>query len=203
MPLRARLEVAAVLATAALHFVFYDLLPGRGVFIAVTAIGWIAYIVLRSRQDPSALREFGLSRDGLRPTAKAAAAIFIAGGVACVAIGRARGPLVLDVHMLWTALLYPAWGLLQQVLVLGIVARHLSRSLPAIVVVAVAAVLFGAVHLPHLALAGATAALGAVFTAVYLRWRNVVPLGVVHGWLGVLFYFWVLGRDPWLEIAGG
>jgi hypothetical protein len=31
--LRARLEVAAVLATAALHFVFYDLLPGRGVFI--------------------------------------------------------------------------------------------------------------------------------------------------------------------------
>jgi hypothetical protein len=38
---------------------------------------------------------------------------------------------------------------------------------------------------------------------IFLRWRNVWPLGICHGWLGVLFYFWVLGRDPWLEILGG
>ena len=202
MSRRARLEVAAVVATAALHFVFYDLLPGRGVFIAAAALGWIAYLVVRARTDPDALREFGLSRQGLRPTTTAAVAILVAGAIVCFAIGRARGHLVLDLHMLWTALLYPAWGLLQQVLVLGIVARHLASRLPAALVVAIASLLFGVVHLPHVELAAATAVLGALFTAVFLRWKNVVPLGICHGWLGVLFYVWVLGRDPWLEIVG-
>jgi len=65
-----------------------------------------------------------------------------------------------------------------------------------------AGILFGLVHLPHVQLAVATAALGAVFTLIFVRWRNVWPLGVCHGWLGVFFYYWVLGRDPWLEITG-
>jgi len=35
-----------------------------------------------------------------------------------------------------------------------------------------------------------------------VRWRSVWALGVCHGLLGVFFYYWVLGRDPWLEILG-
>ena len=48
----------------------------------------------------------------------------------------------------------------------------------------------------------ATALLGLVFTPIYLRWRNLWPLGLYHGWLGALCYFWVIGRDPLLEILG-
>ncbi len=65
-----------------------------------------------------------------------------------------------------------------------------------------ASVLFGAVHLPELRLVAATSLLGLVFTLIYLRWHNLWPLGVYHGWLGVFFCYWVLVRDPWRETLG-
>ena len=70
---------------------------------------------------------------------------------------------------------------------------------PKVIATAVASVLFGAVHLPELKLAAATCLLGLAFTLLYLRWGNLWPLGLCHGWLGVFYYYWVLGRDPWME----
>lgn len=77
-----------------------------------------------------------------------------------------------------------------------------SGILPKLLATVTAALLFGAVHLPDLRLAAATCLLGAVFTLIYLRWRNLWPLGLYHGWLGVFFYYWVLRRDPWAEMFG-
>ena len=51
-------------------------------------------------------------------------------------------------------------------------------------------------------LMGATAALALLFTPIYLRQKHVIPLGLCHGWLGVLAYYWLLGRDPWVELFG-
>src|SRR5262249_19674259 len=106
-------------------------------------------------------------------------------------------------HMWILALLYPVWGLVQQLLVQAMVVRNLTPVLSLPLVVAIAAVLFGLVHLPDMELALATALLGGIFTLIFTRWRNVWALGICHGLLGVFFYFWVLGRDPWLEIMGG
>jgi uncharacterized protein len=50
---------------------------------------------------------------------------------------------------------------------------------------------FAALHLPYTASAGSTFVLGAAFTLIDLRWRNIWPLGLWHGWLGVFFYRWV------------
>lgn len=198
---RPALEVGAVVLTALLQFVFYDLLPGRGIFLLTVVIAWVAYVVTSIRRRPEALRELGLAREGLASSAAAAGAIFFVGAGICFVVASRRGSVVVSPNMLWTALLYPVWGLLQQVLVQGVVVRHLSRALPRTVVVLVAGALFGLVHLPHLALSGATAVLGVAFTIVFLRHRNVWALGLCHGWLGVLFYFWVLGRDPWWEMV--
>jgi hypothetical protein len=68
---RETFEVLAVVLTAGLHFVFYDLLPGRGVFILVTIVGWAAYFVFRIRRQPVNLRLFGLSAEGLGPSVAA------------------------------------------------------------------------------------------------------------------------------------
>ena len=201
MPRRSFLEVSAVALTAALQFLFYDLLPGRGPFILATLIGWVTYIAVRIRRRPESLAEFGLSRNGLATSAATAAVILLVGAVVCWIVGSRRGSLNVSRNMLWTALLYPVWGILQQTLVQGVAVRNLARALPKPAVVVIAGLLFGAIHLPHVALAGATAVLGGVFTVVFLRTRNVWPLGVCHGWLGVLFYYWVLGRDPWLELV--
>lgn len=48
----------------------------------------------------------------------------------------------------------------------------------------------------------ATFMMGLAFTPMYLRHRNLWPLGIYHGWLGVLTYYWVLARDPWTEMFG-
>jgi hypothetical protein len=50
--------------------------------------------------------------------------------------------------------------------------------------------------------AGATIALEAVFVLLYFRERNLIPLAVVHGWLGAFFYLWVLNVDLWRETFG-
>jgi hypothetical protein len=195
-------EVAAVLLTAALHFVFYDLLDLRGVFIALALVGWTTYVVVHVRRDPGRLAAYGLGRQGLRASAQATAVVLAVGAAACLAIGLVRGTVVVRPTLLLLAALYPLWGLVQEVLVQSMVVRNLEGAAPRVAIVLVAGALFGVVHLPHLALAAATALMGAVFAAVFLRTRNVLPLALAHGWLGVLFYAWVLGRDPWREVFG-
>ncbi|MBL8896253.1 MAG: hypothetical protein JNM84_01435 [Planctomycetes bacterium] len=95
-----------------------------------------------------------------------------------------RGALRVPPHALFCLLLYPLWGLIQQVLVL------------------VGALVFGAVHLPALLLTVGTTLLALLYVPQFLRDRNVGPLGVAHGWIGTFFYLWVLERDPWLELFG-
>ena len=58
---RPALEVGAVVLTALLQFVFYDLLPGRGIFLLTVVIAWVAYVVTSIRRRPEALRELGLA----------------------------------------------------------------------------------------------------------------------------------------------
>jgi uncharacterized protein len=203
MTRRGLLEIVAVVVTAALHFVFYDLLPGRGVFIVATTLAWSTYFVVRMRRSPQNRRDFGLSTQGLRQSSLTASIVLLIGVATCFAIGISRGTVRLAPQMLILALLYPVWGLVQQLLVQAMIVRNLRPVLATPLVVVIAAVLFGLVHLPEMELALATAALGGIFTLMFLRWRNVWALGVCHGLLGVFFYFWVLGRNPWLEIVGG
>ena len=192
--------MTAVALTAVLHVVFYDVLHARGIFIVVTILAWSTYFALRIRQAPDSRREYGLTTAGLRSSTIATLVVFLVGSAICMAVALARGGLVLVPSMMIVALLYPIWGLLQQLLVQAMVVRNLAPHISRPVVVVIAAILFGAVHLPDPTLTIATAALGGVLTVIFLRWRNIWPLGVCHGWLGVLFYYWVLHRDPWLEI---
>jgi hypothetical protein len=197
------LEMSAALLTAMLHFIFYEVLPGQGPFIVVTVLAWSTYVAIRIRREPESLREFGLSTYGLRQSSAAASAVLVVGVALCVTVGLSRGGVRFVPHMVLLALLYPLWGVLQQLLVQGMVVRNLVPVLSTPMVVTIAAILFGVVHLPHVVLVLSTATLGAVFTLIFLRWPNVWALGICHGWLGVLFYYWVLGRDPWLEIVTG
>ena len=192
--------MTAVALTALFHVVFYDVLHARGIFIVVTILAWSTYFALRFGQAPDSRREYGLTTDGLRSSTIATLVVFLVGSVICMVLALARGGLVLVPSMMIVALLYPIWGLLQQLLVQAMVVRNLAPHTSRPVVVVVAAILFGAVHLPDPTLTVATGVLGGVLTVIFLRWRNTWPLGVCHGWLGVLFYYWVLHRDPWLEI---
>lgn len=59
-----------------------------------------------------------------------------------------------------------------------------------------AAAVYVVVRLAHPPLLVGTALLGGLYVVLFQKHRNLWPLGLVHGWLGSLFYPWVLGIDP-------
>ena len=197
---RARWELLAVLASAALHFVTTVWNRLVAVDQIVLGSGWLGYVLWRAR-TPGVLAGWGLRRAGLRACSKAAALACVVGACACAALGVVSGTFVLDANLLPLLLAYPLWGLIQQLLVLGIVVGNLERfGVRRPVLVLVAALGFAAVHVPDWRLCGGTLVLGVVCCALFLRHRCLWPLGVLHGWLGAVFYRWVLARDPWAEM---
>jgi hypothetical protein len=197
-------EIVAVVATALLHPVFADVLHQRAAFIGLALGGWTVYLGVWVGRERGTLKQMGLRREGVAPAFLAASLVAAAALVTMGVIAQARQALVFRWQMLLLLGLYPVWAMMQQLLVQGVFVRTVvamgTGVWPKLVATVLAAFLFGAVHLPDMRLAAATCLLGAVFTLIYLRWRNLWPLGLYHGWLGVFFYYWVLGRDPWGEL---
>lgn len=207
---RVRLGELAAVGVTAVGFVALPKPPASvlplAVFVPCCVVGWVGYGAARARRDRSLLDAWGL-----RPTAHLATlgplvAVGIGVGAAgLAAIGLAGGSLRTPERLGLSLALYPVWGLVQQwivqVLVVDNVRALTGAPLPALA--ALGAVGFGAVHLAHPSLVAATAALGAVYVLLFQRWRNLWPLALAHGWLGTLFYAWVLGFDPLAELLRG
>ena len=200
---RGTYEIGAVILTALLHPVFVDVFHQRAVFIASALCGWVLYLASRAWKEKDLLRHWGFRKEGLGLAFIATSVFAVAALAVMTGIAVARQTLVFRWQMLVLLGLYPIWGTFQQLLVQGVFVRTMTASggglWPKVIATAVASVLFGAVHLPEPKLAAATCVLGLMFTLIYLRWQNLWPLGLYHGWLGVFYYYWVLGRDPWME----
>ncbi len=160
---------------------------------------WSLWLWRRLRTTPDAAHRFGVDGRGTLETLRA---LVIPTGLvtaALFAIGCWNGT-VLPASFAMTLVLYPVWGVIQQLLVQGLLTDTLDRTLPRPVAVVLSAVCFGALHLAHVELVVATTAMGLVFAALFLRYRDIWGLGLVHGLLGTLFYPFVLGMDPLRDI---
>lgn len=174
------------------------------VFIPLTSITWAGYFLHRARRDSTFLTAAGLSSRGLAGCFRVASLVSVGAAVLMAAVAASQGSLQLDGDLLPLFVLYPVWGLVQQTLVQGMVARNLreaeGRVRSPYVITPLTALLFGVIHLPDWKLMAATTGIGLAFTPIYLKYRNVWPLGVYHGLLGALFYFWVLEKNPWRDL---
>jgi uncharacterized protein len=177
---RALLEMGAVALTGVGHLAFSEA-DASAVFIPIARAGWGGYVYHRSREDADFLRTAGFTSENLGPAFRDAS-ILAAGSLALMAgIGAAQGLLTLDRDMVPALLLYPAWGLLQQFLVQGLVAGNLNNA-PGWIgspyfITPVTAAVFGSVHLPNWKLTAGTLALGLAYTPLYLKHGNLWPLG--------------------------
>lgn len=199
---RERAELVAVVLVGAVFVAWPK--AWLGFFVAPVALGGLGWVVVTAARDPAALDGWGLRREGLGPTARAAAALLAVGLPACLVAGRLTGGLPLGWTTAASLALYPVWGLVQQLFVLGMGVGPVSRlgfpGAPAVAVVAGAAA-FGAVHAGEPALVPLTAAMGLLLGAAFVRWRNLWPLAWVHGWMGALVYPTWIHRDPLREIV--
>jgi uncharacterized protein len=227
------LEITAVILTGLGKFLFMDLLNWRFAYITTAVLCWVGYVYYRARQNNSSgsqtgnglkpigeaypkseqhlkngtiLTYWGLSTKGFKKTFLELLPFAIFSVLLFLFIGNQRGTNVLNWHIIPILLLYPIWGIIQQFIIVALIARNMSDMerirIPEVLVVVVTALVFALVHFPFLILVGATFLLAIVYTSLYLRGRNLLVLGLYHGWLGAVFFYTVLGRDAWREVFG-
>jgi len=222
------LEVSAALLTGLVHI--SDLLQPSWIFIVVCALFWISWGVYQHRTyGSSVMRGWGLRWDqphlkkNMIRASQVAVVLVITLVIACIIFGK---PIVMDNWHMWLLfVIYPPFGVLQQFLIQAILTRNLNflfigsdeRTVlekagllgwvQVMVCTMVPAGAFSLVHYPHCApdggLMAATGLLGLLWAPLYLKDRNLLPLGLYHGWVGTLFYFWFLQGDPIQRITSG
>ncbi len=199
-------EIVAVTITGLGKILFMDVLDWRLPYITFAIVVWVSYVVYRSRSSAYILRYWGFRIDNARASIRILLPIAVAAIAAFFAVGYYRSTINLSWHILPVLILYPLWGTIQQFLVIGLVAGNL-RDLPTTrlsihLIVFLTALLFGVVHYPSEWLMLGTFLLAILYGYVYLRVRNVIIPGLFHGWLGALFFYTVVDRDPFLEVFG-
>lgn len=200
-PPRKWLEVAAATATGLL-FLLFRFFRLQGVFVPVAAGFWLAFVWYYARRDSTLLRVWGFRVDTLWPAFRTTTAFSLPMAGAMALVGAIRGTLRFPGHAWILLALYPIWGVVQQFLVQALLVRNLEDIIPTFGLILAGSCLFAVVHVPEPGLMAATFGLGLLYVPLYLRHRNLWPLGLYHGWLGTLFYLWVLARDPWVETFG-
>jgi hypothetical protein len=193
--------MGAVVSTGLAKFVIADWLNRHVLFMIGASLFWLAFVILRTKRSPGVLEEWGFTTRNLMRSAQwlLPPATFFA--VAMVLVGLAMGRALLSWRIFPVLLLYPLWGFVQQFLIVALLAGNLRKtSLPEPAVVVITALLFAAVHIPSLPLVVITFAMALVTTLVFLRLRTLYAIGVFHGLLATIAYFFVLGRDPATEL---
>jgi hypothetical protein len=119
--------------------------------------------------------------------------------------GLLAGTLLFSWRLFLLLALYPPWGLVQQFLVVGLLAGNLRKDgrLPDWVIILLISLLFAAIHLPSIPLVIVAGLMVAITMPVYFRTGNLYALGFFHGWIASLAYFFVLGSDPLADLLRG
>ncbi|MEO1516019.1 MAG: CPBP family glutamic-type intramembrane protease [Bacteroidota bacterium] len=201
---RRLLEIGLIALTGLGKFVFMDWLNWRLPYILTACLFWMGYILYRRRQSPNILSQWGLSTNRFQKTFLELLPLALLSTLAFVFLGEYLETSVLNRNVLPLLLVYPLWGIIQQFLIIGLIAQNLQQleavDLSKGWIVLIAALVFAVVHFPYLLLVGGTFVLALLYTWLFLKGRNLVVMGIYHGWLGAFFFYTLLGRDPWNEV---
>ncbi|MEO9484099.1 MAG: CPBP family intramembrane glutamic endopeptidase [Ekhidna sp.] len=197
-----KFEIVSVIITVLGKFLFYDILDQRLLFILILFAFWGTYIYTRIKQNPTITKEWGFRRDNFTEVLKKVLPFGISAIIACLIIGSVQHTLNVHWHIIPILILYPLFGTLQQFLLMSLVAGNMQelKNLKSTTIIIVTSALFGALHYPYTWLMIGTFILSIFYTYIHLRQRNLFVLGIFHGWLGAIFYYTVVNKDPFLEV---
>jgi len=198
-----RWELAFVLLTGLANFLLADWLDFRLAYIVGACLFWTGFVVMRATADSSVLAEWGFTTRNFARSLRLLTPIMLLALCGFAAYGLLTGRMIMHWHIVLIGLLYPLFGLVQQFLIVALVAGNIRKHsrIPESVIVLFTALIFAGAHVPSLPLAVAAFFLAVVTTTVYFRTRNLWALGLFHGWFATGLYFFALGRDPWIEVV--
>jgi len=192
-------ELAAIIVVGLVHLVLELGVsePVAWAYNAAISIVVSLDLLWRAWTSPRALPAWGMRRDNFLPALGAQAAFGALGAAVLIGIGFALGSVALPWGFWLTLAIYPVWGITQQFALQNLIGRHVAGFLrnPA-AIAAVAAILFAVSHYPRNRLVMLTALSGFFFTLVYRRFPNLWAVGIMHGVLGTMAVYFVLGEDP-------
>lgn len=198
------IEIAAVVLTGIGKFIFMDHLNWRLPYVVLAIIAWSLYVIYRYKKDKLVLKDWGFRKDNFKKVMRLMLPFAIFSICSFFVIGYIQGTINLSWHIIPLLITYPIWGTVQQFLTIGLVAGNLSTlkcvRLNRATVVLLTAILFSLVHYPSIWLLIGTFVLALVYGYYYLRSKNLYVLGILHGWLGALFYYTVVDQDPFADI---
>lgn len=197
-------ELYAVVLTVLLKFILMDWLGMRAFYITGTCLFWSGYVVFRYRRDHNILKTWGFKKENFRNSLFSLLPFL--GAILAITVVYAifyRVP-ILNSHIIPILLLYPAWGIIQQFMLICIIAQNIrntaffsSRKYQVIITVSL---LFSLVHYPYLVLMAFTLVMEIVFLLIFFRWENLWAIGLMHGWIATLLLYYILNRDLWMEL---
>ncbi len=199
-----KFELLAVLATGLLKFVFVDWLGMRAFYIVGICLFWLVYIFWRYSSDHSVLNSWGFKRVNFKQSLSILIPFFIICALIITVYGFLNKTILLNWNIIPVLSLYPAWGLLQQFIMLALIAGNLQDlftfKLRKYHIILLTSFLFSMVHYPSVFLMIFTFIMEVIFVFVYLKWKNLWALGFIHGWTATLLLYFVLQRDLWSEL---
>lgn len=183
-----------------------DYLNWRFPFVVTAITAWILYILYTNSDDKARLKSWGFRSDNFSKTVKMILPFGLLAVLTFIGIGFFQKTLNPTWHLLPVLLFYPLWGVIQQYLLIALVAGNLNNmsriSISHSTIILLTAILFSVVHYPDYWLMSGTFILALFYGYVYLKSPNLYALGLFHGWLGAIFYYTVINRDPFLETFG-
>lgn len=201
--LRIKSEVFLVIITGIGKIIFVNVLDLKFWFVLVAGLGWLFYLIWNIVKDKNLRRDWGFKSDGFGGSFR----VLLLPSLIVVALafvyGYFREHLILNWHILPVLVLYPIWGTIQQWLVICLFGNNLREQskIPILMVYLLTASLFGIIHYPSFLLIVGTFTMSLVYLFTFTKYKNIYVLGLFHGWLGGIFYYFVLGRDAWLEFV--
>jgi membrane protease YdiL (CAAX protease family) len=200
-------EIIAVLLTGAGKFIFMDWLNWRAFYVVGACLFWIGFVVYRYRMDKTVLEYWGFTTANFKGTFLMLLPLGVVSVVLFFIIGNYFGTIIINKNIIPILILYPIWGVIQQFIVVALVAGNLrdmeNLKIQNWMIILLTSLVFSVVHFPFLTLVGGTFLLALVYTTIYLRKKNLYALGLYHVWLGAFYFYTIVGRDPWTEVFGG
>lgn len=105
-----------------------DVLGFRLLYISSACIFWVSYVLLRKKQEPKILDYWGMNTKNFKQTFFELLPFALVLSVLFIVVGNVLQTTVLNSRIIPILLIYPLWGIVQQFIMIGVLAQNLKDS---------------------------------------------------------------------------